>query len=85
MQGVRQHVKTISAGGFFGEVALIEQVDMRAADCVAKGKVKLLSMSRDAFERLMGPAETALAGRVSEYQQYNAMAVSCQTAAAEIV
>lgn len=85
MQGTKQHVKTIEAGGFLGEVALVEQVDSRAADCIAKGTVKLLSMGRDAFERLMGPAETVLAGQVSEYQKYNAAAINSQTAAAEIV
>ena len=85
VQGARQHVKKIEAGGFFGEVALVEQVDGRAADCIAQGKVKLLSMGRDAFERLMGPAETALAGQVSEYQKYNAAAANSHAAAAEIV
>lgn len=85
VQGAKQHVKTIEAGGFFGEVALVEQVESRAADCIARGKVKLLSMGRDAFERLMGPAETALAGQVSEYQKYNASAAHSHSAAAEIV
>ncbi len=44
MQGQKQHVKTIEAGGFFGEVALVEHVNVRAADCIAKDRVKLLSM-----------------------------------------
>ena len=85
MQGETQHVKTISAGNFFGEVALVQQVDSRAADCIAKGKVKLLSLGRDAFERLMGPAETILAGQISEYQKFNACASSSHHAAAEVV
>lgn len=84
VQGIKQHVKSIEVGGFFGEVALIEQVDVRAADCIAEGKVKLLSMSRDAFERLMGPADTALAGQVSEYQRYNTIANSSQNATANL-
>ena len=85
MQGQKQHVKTIEAGGFFGEVALVEHVNVRAADCIAKDRVKLLSMGRDTFERLMGPAETILAGQVSEYQKFNANASSCHIAAAEVV
>lgn len=78
-------MKTIEAGGFFGEVALVEHVNLRAADCMAKDKVKLLSMGRDTFERLMGPAENILAGQVSEYQKFNAGASSSHSAAAEIV
>lgn len=78
-------MKTIEAGGFFGEVALVEHVNMRAADCIAKDKVKLLSMGRDTFERLMGPAGTILAGQVSEYQKFNVKASSCCNAAAEVV
>lgn len=85
MQGEKVHVKTISAGSFFGEVALVQHVDRRAADCIAKGRVKLLSLGRDAFERLMGPAETILAGQVSEYQKFNAHASSSHYAAAEVV
>ncbi len=84
-QGQKQQVKTIEAGGFFGEVALVEHVNVRAADCIAKDRVKLLSMGRDTFERLMGPAETILAGQVSEYQKFNANASSCHSAAAEVV
>ena len=78
-------MKTIEAGGFFGEVALVEHVNVRAADCTAKDKVKLLSMGRDAFERLMGPAEMLLSVQVADYQKFNAEASSCQQAAAEVV
>ena len=85
MQGEKQHVKSVSAGSFFGEVALVQHVDSRAADCIAQGKVELLSLGRDAFERLMGPAETILAGQVSEYQMFNARANSSHAAAAEVV
>ncbi len=40
LQGTRKLVKTIEAGGFFGEVALVKKIDSRAADCIAKGRVK---------------------------------------------
>ena len=40
MQGTRKLVKTIEAGGFFGEVALVKKIDSRAADCIASGRVK---------------------------------------------
>ena len=53
-QGKRQNVASIEAGGFFGEVALVTHAP-RAADCLAESeRVKLLSLGRDAFERLMG-------------------------------
>jgi cAMP-dependent protein kinase regulator len=70
LQGTRKRVKTISDGGFFGEVALVTK-HPRAADCVAASKVKVLSMGRDAFERLMGPVEEILAGKVQEYERFN--------------
>eukprot|EP00891_Asterochloris_glomerata_P002124 jgi/Astpho2/2124/gw1.00038.236.1_t len=63
-------VKTIEAGGFFGEVALVKKIDSRAADCIAKGRqdlVQALSMGRDAFERLMGPTEQILSKHLEEY------------------
>lgn len=45
---------TLGNGAFFGEVALVTHAP-RAADVVAaSSKVKLLSLGRDAFERLMG-------------------------------
>lgn len=54
VQGNKRVVATISDGGFFGEVALVTHAP-RAADVVAASpKVKLLSLGRDAFERLMG-------------------------------
>ena len=40
LQGTRKLVKTIEAGGFFGDVALVKKIDSRAADCIAKGRVK---------------------------------------------
>lgn len=39
-QGTRRLVKVLEAGGFFGEMALINHAP-RAADCVASGKVKV--------------------------------------------
>ena len=64
-------MKEIEPGGFFGEVALVTHTATRAADCLAKTKVKLLAMGRDAFERLMGPAEEILTKEVAEYDRIN--------------
>ena len=67
----RKMVKTITTGGYFGEMALIEEKP-RAADCVAGSKVKVLSMARTAFERIMGSAEEILGERIAEYKKINA-------------
>lgn len=54
VQGSKRVVATIAAGGYFGEVALVTHAP-RAADVVAASdSVRLLSMGRDAFQRLMG-------------------------------
>ena len=107
----------LQAGGYFGEVALINHAP-RAADCVAASKLKVrrrsdshrivwptssdqcfvhtttqqqkaaasesdtsrehtlqvLHLARDAFERLMGPAEKVLAERIREYETANSQA-----------
>lgn len=53
-------VATLGSGAFFGEVALVTH-NPRAADVVAaSSKVKLLSLGRDAFERLMGEGTASL-------------------------
>ena len=60
----------IDRGGFFGEIALVSE-QKRQADCTAKTDVCVLSMGRDAFERLMGPVESILHSRIEEYQSLN--------------
>lgn len=37
----KQLSKTIEAGQFFGEVALVQHNTARSADCIAKGRVKV--------------------------------------------
>ena len=67
----RHRLGIISKGGIFGEMALIEEKP-RAADCVAGSKVKVLSMARTAFERIMGSAEEILGERIAKYKKINA-------------
>lgn len=60
VQGSKRMVATLGSGAFFGEVALVTH-NPRAADVVAaSSKVKLLSLGRDAFERLMGEGTASL-------------------------
>jgi len=70
IRGVRKLVKSVEGGVYFGEMALIQKVP-RAADCTAVEKSKVLSMHRDAFERLMGPVEEALGIGIGKYDQVN--------------
>jgi cAMP-dependent protein kinase regulator len=73
---------TVGPGGWFGEVALVEPAaSTRAADCIAAGRVRLLALGRDAFERVMGPAEAALGASVAAYREMNAAADAAGRAA----
>lgn len=66
-----QLVKTVREGGYFGELALITQ-EPRAATCKAKTDVRLLAMSRDAFERLIGEGEDIFRDSIAAYRIVNA-------------
>eukprot|EP00899_Mesostigma_viride_P013118 jgi/Mesvir1/21807/Mv04197-RA.1 len=79
-------VKQVEEGGFFGELALLEH-EPRQADVIAESdELKLLSMQRDAFERLMGPAEEIFRATTDEYKKINAGlgALTLQTAATAV-
>ncbi|KAK9917846.1 hypothetical protein WJX75_008854 [Coccomyxa subellipsoidea] len=71
IQGEKRSVGTMGPGRFFGEIALVRQHSRRAADCIARERTKVLALSRDAFERLMGPAEKILAEQVAQYDRAN--------------
>lgn len=44
--------------------------EARAATVVAKGKLKLNSVDRESFKRLLGPLEDVLARNVSKYAKF---------------
>jgi ABC-type bacteriocin/lantibiotic exporter with double-glycine peptidase domain/CRP-like cAMP-binding protein len=62
--GLGRRVRTLHAGEFFGELALIKS-GARTATVRAEGPVRLLRLSRDDFERLM-ERSPAFARRVQE-------------------
>jgi len=49
-------VKNYGKGDFFGELALLNDAP-RAASVVAKTEVKVVSLGKSAFQRLLGPVE----------------------------
>ena len=54
---------TLKAGDYFGEMALLLN-ELRAANCVAVGQVKCLSLDREKFDMLLGSAQEVLSGRM---------------------
>lgn len=53
--GVQGTLKTYGKGDYFGELALLND-QPRAASIVARNKVKVASLGKDGFQRLLGPA-----------------------------
>lgn len=53
-KGVEQPVKSYTKGDYFGELALLNDAP-RAASVVAKTEVKVAMLSKDGFQRLLGP------------------------------
>lgn len=53
--------------------------------CSAARRCKCLTLSRDAFERLMGPVEQSLAQQIAAYAQSNAKASAVAAAAAGVL
>lgn len=63
-----QQVMTYGEGAYFGELALLKNAP-RAATVQAKGDVKVVSMERRAFKRLLGPLEAILQRNMEKYKQ----------------
>jgi cAMP-dependent protein kinase regulator len=62
-------VKTYKAGDYFGELALIKG-DPRAANIIATSDVKVISLDRNSFKRLLGPMEDILKRNSDSYVKY---------------
>jgi cAMP-dependent protein kinase regulator len=62
-------VRQYKAGDFFGELALLKNAP-RAASIFAKSELKLASIDRDSFKRLLGPLDNILKRNISSYQNY---------------
>ena len=63
-------IKEYKEGDYFGERALIKG-EPRYANIVAKSEiVKVISLDRDSFKRLLGPIEELLKRNMDKYQNY---------------
>jgi cAMP-dependent protein kinase regulator len=62
-------VKDYFPGAYFGELALIRG-EPRAANIVAKTPLKLISLDRMSFKRLLGPIETILSRNSEQYKKF---------------
>mmetsp|Transcript_5967 Transcript_5967/g.9527 ORF Transcript_5967/g.9527 Transcript_5967/m.9527 type:complete len:109 (-) Transcript_5967:63-389(-) len=62
-----QEVLRYTAGGYFGELALLTN-EPRAATVTAASECRLLTLSRRTFKGLLGPLEDILRRRAAEYK-----------------
>ncbi|QIX01263.1 hypothetical protein AMS68_006780 [Peltaster fructicola] len=58
-RGSEQPLKTYRKGDYFGELALLEDKP-RAASVQAQTEVKLATLGKDGFQRLLGPVESIM-------------------------
>lgn len=57
--GTENPVKSYSKGDYFGELALLNDAP-RAASVVSKTEVKVATLGKDGFQRLLGPVESIM-------------------------
>lgn len=57
--GLDKSVKSYTKGDYFGELALLNDAP-RAASVVSKTEVKLATLGKDGFQRLLGPVESIM-------------------------
>lgn len=63
-----QQVMAYKLGDYFGELALLQH-EPRAANVVAKGAARVISLDRKSFRRLLGPLEDILQRNTSRYKR----------------
>merc|ERR1711957_588058 len=62
-------VKAYNTGDYFGELALVKG-DPRAANIVATADLRVISLDRNSFKRLLGPIEDILKRNADAYTKY---------------
>ena len=61
-----KEVKTYKAGDYFGELSLLKN-EPRAASVSAKTQLKVASIDRESFKRLLGPLDEILKRNMADY------------------
>ena len=61
-----QEVMQYKAGDYFGELALLKN-EPRAASVIARTQLKVATIDRDSFKRLLGPLDQILMRNMQAY------------------
>lgn len=67
--GIEEEVYQYTEKMYFGELSLIRD-QPRAASIVAKSKIKVASIDRNAFKRILGPLEDILKRNAEKYKKF---------------
>ncbi|KAJ1728984.1 hypothetical protein LPJ61_003745 [Coemansia biformis] len=70
--GVHREYPPLTQGGYFGELALLDD-QPRQATLVATGRTKCARMSKDAFDRLLGPVINIIRREASNYSHIQSL------------
>lgn len=68
-QGDSGKVGELHPADYFGEIALLTK-DVRKATVTADGSVKLVTLDRERFERVLGPCEDILRRNMDNYESF---------------
>ncbi|KAJ1942658.1 hypothetical protein FBU59_003137 [Linderina macrospora] len=70
--GVEREYPALEQGGYFGELALLDN-QPRQATLVAQGRTKCARMSKDAFDRLLGPVINIIRREAGNYSHIQSL------------
>ncbi|KAJ2901978.1 hypothetical protein GGI21_004615, partial [Coemansia aciculifera] len=71
--GVRREYPSLAQGGYFGELALLDD-QPRQATLISCGRTKCARMSKDAFDRLLGPVINIIRREAGNYMHIQSLA-----------